>query len=408
LTGPPDRAASGAARNRGAPEAVDGHAVDVDVVFTSIPAYGHLYPLMPLAEAAAGAGHRVSVATGRPFLDALPFPTYRCVPDHVSISWVEQETARRHPELRGADFGVAMFGDVTANVAAEVLLERWARERPDLVVLDSGHVGGAVAAHVLGIPAVALAVGLWGPFGPRTYDAALTYCAPLWQRSPGGPPGSGEGLVEAFVDPLPPTLRLTAPRTRHVPLRSVGWSHGDAAMPDWLTEPSVRPRVLLTLGTVAFGAVEAMRTALDGLLRLDVEVLVVVGPEGDPSALGAVPPHVHLERFVPQERVLPSMDLVVHHGGTGNLLGALRHGLPALVLPQGADQFVNAARLVEVGAGRALEGDALTADAVVEAVAAMLPGDSPERRSARALEAEMAAMPAPEDVVPLLETLVDG
>jgi UDP:flavonoid glycosyltransferase YjiC (YdhE family) len=117
---------------------------------------------------------------------------------------------------------------------------------------------------------------------------------------------------------------------------------------------------------------------------------------------------VHLERFVPQDRVLPLLDLVVHHGGTGNLLGALRHGLPALVLPQGADQFVNAARLVEVGAGRALEGDALTVAAVAEAVAAMLPSDSVERRRARELESEIATMPAPSDVVPLLEELAAG
>jgi len=378
----------------------------VDVVFTSIPAYGHLYPLMPLAEATAEAGHRVSVATGRPFLDALPSPTYRCVPDHVSISWAEQETARRHPELRGRDFGVAMFGDVTANVTAETLLDRWRDDRPDLVVLDSGHVGAAVAAHVLGIPAVALAVGLWGPFGPLTYDAAVGYCAALWQQSAGGPPESGDGLVAAFVDPLPPSLRLAAPSARHVPLQSVGWSHGDAPLPGWLTEPATRPRVLLTLGTVAYGAVGAMRTALDGLLQLDVDVLVVVGPDGDPAALGAVPPHVHLERFVPQERVLPLLDLVVHHGGTGNLLGALRHGLPALVLPQGADQFVNAARLVEVGAGRSIEGDALTADAVAEAVAAMLAPGSSEGRRAGELASEIATMPAPPEVVRVLEEIV--
>lgn len=378
----------------------------MDVVFTSIPAYGHLYPLMPLAEAAAGAGHRVSVATGRPFLDALPFPTYPCVPDHVSLSWAEQETARRHPELRGRDFGVAMFGDVTANVTAETLLARWADEPPDLVVLDSGHVGAAVAAHVLGVPAVAVAVGLWGPFGPLTYDAAVRYCAARWDGAAGPPPESGGDLVAAFVDPLPPGLRLAAPETRHVPVRSVGWSHGDADLPAWLGEPATRPRVLLTLGTVAYGAVGAMRTALDGLLELDVDVLVVVGPDGDPAALGGVPPHVHLERFVPQERVLPLLDLVVHHGGTGNLLGALRHGLPALVLPQGADQFVNAARLVEVGAGRALEGDALTAAAVAEAVGVMLADRSPERLRARELAAEIATMPAPSEVVGVLEELV--
>ncbi len=49
----------------------------------------------------------------------------------------------------------------------------------------------------------------------------------------------------------------------------------------------------------------------------------MVGPDGDPAALGDVPPHVHPERFVPQEKVLPHLDIVVHHGGTGTMLGAL-------------------------------------------------------------------------------------
>ncbi|HEX4976366.1 MAG TPA: glycosyltransferase [Nocardioides sp.] len=378
----------------------------MDVVFAAIPAYGHLYPLMPLAEATAAAGHRVTVATGSPFCGALSLPTTRVLEEHVGLSWVEAEARRRHPEAEGRDIGIAIFADITANLTASGLLEAWEQRRPDLVVLESGNVGAAVAAHVVGVPAVAVAVGVWGPFGTASYDAVLGFAADHWHRHGVAPPASGTDLLAGFVDPLPPALGLGAPATvPHVPLRPVGYSHGDAPLPGWLEEPPRRRRVLLTLGTVAYGAVEAMRTALDGLLALDLEVLVVVGPDGDPAALGAVPPHVHLERFVPQERVLPLLDLVVHHGGTGNLLGALRHGLPALVLPQGADQFVNAARLAEVGAGRALEGDALTADAVAGAVAAMLPDDSAERRRARELESEIATMPAPSEVVAVLEQL---
>jgi hypothetical protein len=378
----------------------------MDVVFAAIPAYGHLYPLMPLAQATAAAGHDVTVATGSPFCDSLPLPTTRVLEDHVGISWIEQETLRRHPEARGREIGLAIFADVTANLTAAGLLDAWDERRPDLVVLESGNLGAAVAAHVWGVPAVAVAVGLWGPFGPAGYDAVLGYAAGHWHDRGIDPPNEGMDLLAAFVDPLPPSLRLGAPDgVRYLPVRSVGFSHGAVAVPDWLREAATRPRVLLTLGTVAYGAVGAMRTALDGLLQLDVEVLVVVGPDGDPAPLGAVPPHVHLERFVPQERVLPLVDLVVHHGGTGNLLGALRHGLPALVLPQGADQFVNAARLVEVGAGRALEGEALTADAVAEAVAAMLADRAPERLRAEELASEIATMPAPPEVVGVLEEI---
>jgi UDP:flavonoid glycosyltransferase YjiC (YdhE family) len=378
----------------------------MDVVFAALPAYGHLYPLMPLALATAAAGHDVTVATGSHFDGALPLPTVKAFPDHATLSWLEEETARRFVAEEGLGFGVRMFADVAANTSADTLLPLWDERTPDLVVLESGNLGAAVAAHVLGIPAVAVAVGVWGPFGPPAYAAVLDFAAEQWRRRGATPPPDPSHLLAAFVDPIPAALQQGSPDgILHVPMRSVGFSHGEAPLPDWLGAPPQRPRVLLTLGTVAYEAVHVIRAALDGLLELDVEALVVLGPQGDPAALPGIPERVHLHRFVPQEQVLGHMDLVVHHGGTGNLLGGLGHGLPTLVLPQGADQYVNAARVVEAGVGRALQGDELTPEAVTEAVAAMLPEDSPERVRARQVAQEMAQMPAPADVVPLLEEL---
>jgi MGT family glycosyltransferase len=140
-----------------------------------------------------------------------------------------------------------------------------------------------------------------------------------------------------------------------------------------------------------------LRAAIDGLTRLPVDVLVAVGP-GDPSALGPVPSSVRIERFVPQPAVLAHADLVVHHAGTGTLLGTLSAGLPQLVLPQGADQFGNAEALAELGAGRALTGDAITADAIEEHARFLL-DDVHAREVARKVSAEIAAMPSPAEVV---------
>jgi hypothetical protein len=47
----------------------------VKIMFAPLGAYGHLYPMMPLALACADAGHDVMIATGKPFLDRLPLPT---------------------------------------------------------------------------------------------------------------------------------------------------------------------------------------------------------------------------------------------------------------------------------------------------------------------------------------------
>ena len=131
---------------------------------------------------------------------------------------------------------------------------------------------------------------------------------------------------------------------------------------------------------------------------------MTVGPEGEPSALGAVPDNVHVERFVAQSAVLPLVDLIVHHGGTGTVLSALEVGLPQLLLPQGADQFFNAEILTEAGAGRGLPNDAQQPGAIGEAVQALL-GDASERRTAAKLRDEIAAMPSPADVVPELVKL---
>jgi len=161
------------------------------------------------------------------------------------------------------------------------------------------------------------------------------------------------------------------------------------------------------LGTVSFGAVEVLSHAIAEIAPLEVDILVAVGPEGEPDALGDLPENVHVERFVAQSAVLPLVDLIVHHGGTGTVLGALEAGLPQLLLPQGADQFLNAGILRAAGAGRALTNDEQQPGAIGDAVQAML-GDCPERQAAARLRDEIASMPAPAEVVTALVELAGG
>ena len=113
-----------------------------------------------------------------------------------------------------------------------------------------------------------------------------------------------------------------------------------------------------------------------------------MGPDGDPTALADVSEHVHLEKFVDQSRVLPLVDAVVHHGGTGSVLGALATGLPQLILPQGADQFFNARFLTEAGAARALRNEEHGPGEIRRAVSELLSGGA-EQKVARQIQAEI-------------------
>ena len=71
-------------------------------MFASLGAYGHLYPMMPLALACREAGHDVLVATGPPFVDRLSLPTVSGVAWTTTIDEWIAETRRRHPEAGAA------------------------------------------------------------------------------------------------------------------------------------------------------------------------------------------------------------------------------------------------------------------------------------------------------------------
>jgi UDP:flavonoid glycosyltransferase YjiC (YdhE family) len=101
--------------------------------------------------------------------------------------------------------------------------------------------------------------------------------------------------------------------------------------------------------------------------------------------------------------LLPFCDAVVNQGGTA-ILPILAHGLPLLVLPQGANQFHNAEACVAAGVGRRLLPEEVTPEAVRRDVRALL--DDPSLRDgARRVQGELAAMPGPAWGVALLEQL---
>lgn len=353
------------------------------IVFAGFPAYGHLYPMLPLALACADAGHDVTIATGEPFLGTLPLPTVRGSQEGVTLPGLMRETCQRYPDLKpGPELAGHLFGETAVRYVEPVLRGLFERVRPDLVVYDALALGAAMAATACDVRAVAFGLGLWNP--PLVCAHTIA--------------GLDLGLPDGYLDIAPPSVQNPVPLpSSRIPLRPVAWA------PPWPLPPglpgSTRTTVYVTLGTVFHGAVDVLRCVVLETAAHDVDVLVALGSDGDPAALGRLPSNVHLAKFVPQAAVLRHVDLVVHHGGAGTMLGTFAAGLPQVVIPQGADQPYNAAAIERVHAGRAVRGQ--VAGAVGSAVGAML-ADSPERLAARGIAAEIAAMPSPESVVTML------
>jgi UDP:flavonoid glycosyltransferase YjiC (YdhE family) len=158
------------------------------------------------------------------------------------------------------------------------------------------------------------------------------------------------------------------------------------------------------------------RLAIDVLASLPVRLLVTLGDAPDPAALGDLPANVHVERWIPQEAVLPHASVAVSHGGYGSTLGALAHGVPMVLLPLfSIDQWANADAVQRAGAGLALVDDrdsrlvlelpdVLTLAGLAPAVSEVLTHDA-YRRRARVIAAEMAALAPVEDAVEALAAI---
>ena len=157
----------------------------------------------------------------------------------------------------------------------------------------------------------------------------------------------------------------------------------------------------MTLGTVANRRVDALRAAVLGAASLDIDVLVAAGPDAELDLLADLPSNVTLCGWVDQPAVLERAAVAIHHGGVGTLCACAAAGVPQLLLPQLADQPHNARRVDEIGPGRVIRRDEVTADAVT-AITAELLAEGPHRAECSALACEIAAMPAPDEVAATL------
>jgi UDP:flavonoid glycosyltransferase YjiC (YdhE family) len=382
----------------------------VRVLFTTWAWRSHLFPMVPLAWACRAAGHDVRVATQPALVDEVTragltavavgrdVDVVGLVRGYVSRPGSHPATAVRRtgpPRVLGMLLALveAMVDDLVAVVRA------WG---PDVVVHEGTTLAGPLAAAAAGRPAVRHLYGLDLLSPVRT--ALIDLLAPTSERLGLDPV---DPLGNPTVDPCPPGLQLPADG-RRVPVRYVPYN-GAGCAPSPLPEPARRPRICVTWGTTMarLGAdLFLARPVADALCSPDVEVVAAVTGNQRPLLAG-LRAQVRVAESVPLHLLLPSCDLVVHHGGAGTLLTALSCGLPQLVVPQLPDHTVHGRRLADCDAGLLLPRDEAMPDALRAAADRLLTPPEP-REAARRLGAEMGRRPPPAAVVGVLEGLAAG
>lgn len=354
------------------------------VLFTTLPAAGHFYPMVPLAWALRAAGHDVLVAVPEDFtpeVTAAGLPAAATSASLRSQATVDELRTGVVDRVVGAAHPGGLLDVAEATLEGTLALVRhW---RPDVVVVEPTARAGQLAAAHAGVPVVLLPWGMLVPPGYAEAGAGQRWAEPgPMERRLGltgmPPPVLGlEVCPPGYQHPTPWPVR----HMRYVPY------NGRMVRPAWLDEDRRRACVAVTTPTAEMAAaVRALAAA-----GLDVHIGVADRHRDRVLDLVGAVEGVRSVGMLPLDLVLPGCAVAAHDGSAGKTLTAMAHGVPQLVLPREADQFLHADRVQEVGAGlRADDDPAAAVRALLEA-----PGIA---KQARLLAEEIAAQPTPAEV----------
>ncbi len=399
------------------------------LAYTS-PARGHLYPLVPIAQAGAGRGHAFAVRTLASELAQLRALGIECAAidsalEHTPLrdwrarsqpgavrSVVRTLLARAPHEARDLARAIeqhdpaALLIDINcwgAAVAAEASARPWAMYCPFPLPLSSRETpfygpGLAPSHRALARARDTLASRLAAALADRAVAprlnalraqcglAPLAHFNDLFARPALLLACTAEGFEYPRSD-WPANVRLVGP---------LSWAPPEPE-PSWLAGMG-EPLVLVTCSSERQHDERLLRVALAALPAAGISVLATSAAH-DPTGFAA-PAGSRVLRFLSHDLALERATCVVCHGGMGITQRALGAGVPVVAVPFGRDQLEVARRLEVAAAGVRVRPRDLDPSRLLRAVIdaqALRPGARRVRRAfaaAGGAEAAVAAIEA--------------
>jgi UDP:flavonoid glycosyltransferase YjiC (YdhE family) len=382
------------------------------VLFTSLRVPSHFLPLVPFIEACRRKGVDVAVAAPADLEDLVKRTGARLFafdhPGDVGLGPIWAKLKDAPEERRGSIVIGEIFAGLCASTALPGLVKTIDEFQPAVIVRESQEYAGLVAAEKAGIPHARVAITARNQEA-QTFDMATPSLEAHRKSIGAAPDPNGQKLRQETAFTLFPAS-LEAPDAGRGPVKRFRGARREPAPLPAYWPGREGPFVYVTLGTVMGNMDESkssFNVVLEGVRDLPIRVLLTIGKDLPMDALGELPSNVHVERFVPQDDVLPHAAATLFHGGSGTMLGAAAAGVPMVVMPMFADQPQNAERVASVGAGVALEKGRATPEAIRQALTRVL-AESSFRDIARKLATEMASLPLTDEVVTELERLANA
>ena len=129
----------------------------------------------------------------------------------------------------------------------------------------------------------------------------------------------------------------------------------DDSFPIERLEQSSKKIIYATLGTIFNTWIAFFKNVIEAFKDSDYLVVMSTGNKERLRQIGDIPENFIVSDFVPQAEVLKHADLFIAHGSMGSISDGMYLGIPTILVPLGADQFFNAYRLQDLGAGKVLK-----------------------------------------------------
>ncbi|MEY7972241.1 macrolide family glycosyltransferase [Saccharomonospora xinjiangensis] len=344
------------------------------ILFASIPAWGHLYPVLPGLAELVRRGHRVSCLASGGFagevgrvLDVVPY-----------------DSPMDSTEVDLADMGsvLPMMLDET-RAAYSVLADVVRADPPEVIVSDVLSNAGWLLGRAFDLPVVRT----WPVFASNSEFSLhedYTSRTDTEESMTAFFRAVAAFLDEVGLDTVSPEQffdneaehnialfpRALQPRGETFDARftfispCIRSAEGSPEVP-WLARS--QPLAVVSLGTVFNEKIDFFRTCLDGIDRLGWYAAAALGNRVNPAAIGPVSPRVLLKPTLPMIDALRHASVAVTHGGLTSTLEALAEGVPVLISPQIGEQRGVADRVEALGLGHRLP-DPFTAEELAELI----------------------------------------
>ncbi|MFL5352586.1 macrolide family glycosyltransferase [Archangium sp.] len=345
-------------------------------VFFNVPLHGHVNATLPVVRELVNRGEEISYYLTDAFRPQ-----------------VERAGARfhRYDSTLEKPGGIGMLPARMPAESRHVLpqvLEAVRAERPDYVLYDPMCLWGRMIAQLLGIPAIIFRPTMAMSGGPSSPYAAflrsrMTQFAGAFEQA-------GKDLAALMQEYGLPPIDMRQMMSHAEALNLVCVPRAFQPGGDTFDErfvfvgPSIQPRgdagdfpfahleggpaLYISLGTVFNNWPEFYRMCFAAFGGTPWRVVLATGHAVNAEQLGPIPDNFLVRPSVPQLEVLERTSVFVTHGGANSLMESFHYGVPVVVIPQMAEQPLNAMRVSELGVGLALEKEAVTVEQLRQSV----------------------------------------